>query len=171
MSAPYFFESDDPGSKLIKTAANGKLAPDFNLKLLFLLAKADANGKIADNNRKGEETVLLVEEAAKENGCLTEPKKFSNPFTEYAYLSGKRVAPNAELYNDTDCEVILLCGLPGTGKDTWIGRNQPEPGYDKFPRDNDDDNPALKSAKIHKADHRGTDKKLVCQRIHELAES
>lgn len=126
MSAPYFFESDDPGSKLIKTAANGKLAPDFNLKLLFLLAKADANGKIADNNRKGEETVLLVEEAAKENGCLTEPKKFSNPFTEYAYLSGKRVAPKAELYNDTDCEVILLCGLPGTGKDTWIRAEYPD---------------------------------------------
>ncbi len=126
MSAPYIFESDDPGSRLIKTSANGELAPDFDLKSLFILAKADANGKIADDNRKGEETVLLVEEAAKENGCFTQPKEFSDPYTEYAYLSGKNVAPNAELYNDTKCEVILLCGLPGTGKDTWIKSVYPE---------------------------------------------
>lgn len=126
MSVPYIFESDNPEIRLIKTAANGELAPDFNLKLLFLLAKADANGKIADNNRKGEETVLLVEEAAKENGCLTEPIRFSDPYTEYAFLSGKNVAPNTELYNDTNCEVILICGLPGTGKDTWIRVEYPD---------------------------------------------
>ena len=30
-----------------------------------------------------------------------------------------------DLYDDTWGEVILMCGLPGTGKDTWIRENHP----------------------------------------------
>ena len=35
-------------------------------------------------------------------------------------MHGKGVAPSAELYDDTWGEVILMSGLPGTGKDTFI---------------------------------------------------
>ena len=30
------------------------------------------------------------------------------------------------MYDDTWGEVILMCGLPGTGKDTWIRENCPD---------------------------------------------
>ena len=33
--------------------------------------------------------------------------------------------PQQELFDDTWGEVILLCGLPGTGKDTWCRANYP----------------------------------------------
>lgn len=123
MTAPYIFESDDPAFRLIKTASNGELAKDFTLKLLFILSKADAEGKISDNNCKSVETVLLDAELAKEADCYENPLGFSSAYTEFAYLSGRNVMPDTELYNDTQLEVILLCGLPGTGKDTWIKEN------------------------------------------------
>lgn len=123
MTAPYIFESDDPDFRLIKTASNGELAPDFTLKLLFILSKADVEGKISENNRKSSETVILDAELAKEAGCYHHPLRFSSSYTEFAYLSGRNVTPDTELYNDTQLEVILLSGLPGTGKDTWINKN------------------------------------------------
>jgi len=123
MIAPYIFESNDPAFRLIKTASNGELAPDFTLKLLFILSKADAEGKISENNSKSSETVILDAELAKEEDCYDHPLRFSSAYTEFAYLSGRNVTPDTELYNDTQLEVILLCGLPGTGKDTWINKN------------------------------------------------
>lgn len=120
MTAPYIFESNDPDFRLIKTASNGELALDFTLKLLFILSKADVEGKISENNRKSSETVILDAELAKEAGCYHHPLRFSSSYAEFAYLLGRNVTPDTELYNDTQLEVILLCGLPGTGKDTWI---------------------------------------------------
>ncbi len=42
------------------------------------------------------------------------------------HLSGSRLQPGQELYDDTWGEVVLMAGLPGTGKDTWIRENLPE---------------------------------------------
>lgn len=64
---------------------------------------------------------LLTDEA----GCLRSPYRFPDAFTKRAYLSGRRVSPDHSLFDDTWGEVILLSGLPGTGKDTWIRENAP----------------------------------------------
>lgn len=40
------------------------------------------------------------------------------------YLSGRNVVPEQPLYDDSWGEVILMSGLPGTGKDTWIMPNR-----------------------------------------------
>lgn len=120
MAAPYVMESDHAEQRLIKMAANGELAPDFTLKLLFLLSKADANGKISRDTTKSQDAALLAAELSQEVGCYEQPLTFATPYTEYACLSGKTVTPEVALYDDTEMEVIMLCGLPGTGKDTWI---------------------------------------------------
>lgn len=124
MIAPYVFEAEKPEYRLIKTAANGELAPDFTLKLLLILSKADSNGKISGDNQKGDEKALLAAELAKEIECYVKPKQFASPFTEFAYLSGRNVSPETELYNEF--EVIMMCGLPGTGKDSWIKTVYPD---------------------------------------------
>lgn len=126
MIAPYVLEAENPEYRLIKTAANGELAPDFTLKLLLILSKADSNGRISGDNQKGDENVLLAAELAKETECYIKPKQFASPFTEFAYLSGRNVSPETELYNNTKFEVIMMCGLPGTGKDTWIKTVYPD---------------------------------------------
>ena len=126
MAAPYIMESADPARKLIRLAANGELADDFTLKHLLILSRADSSGKISEDDSKSGESVLLAAELAKELGCYEAPPRFSSSFTEYAYLSGRNVTPDTPLYNDTVCEAIMMCGLPGVGKDTYIREHFPD---------------------------------------------
>ena len=111
-------DADDPEQRMIRNAANGELAPDYSLKLLFALSKADSEGRISENSQ-GADMLSLIEDMAKESECLDKPKRFLSDFTEQAYLSGRNVSPETELYNDTACEVIMMCGLPGR---EWGGR-------------------------------------------------
>ncbi len=126
MTAPYIMGSDDPGRRLMRVASNGELTDDFTLERLLTLSRADATGKIAEDNAQIEQTVLTAGEAAKEKECYAGPRRFASPFTEYACLSGRNVAPDVPLYNDTSFEVVMMCGLPGVGKDTYIGKHYPD---------------------------------------------
>lgn len=54
------------------------------------------------------------------------PSAFACGHTQRAYFDGRNVLPDQPLYDDTWGEVILLCALPGTGKDTWIAANCPQ---------------------------------------------
>lgn len=119
---------DDPQGrrKLTAMAANGEACPMFHLELLCILCQADALGRICQSpqeRRRMAEQVQLCAELARESGCFYGPYPFSSPHTRYGYLSGMDIPPEAELYDDTWGEVILLSGLPGTGKDTWIREN------------------------------------------------
>lgn len=117
---PYIVDQKEPERKLIKMAANGELAEDFSIKLLCMLEKADMNGRIADTISESLEAIEFCEELAEEADCLYQSRTFPDAFSKYAYLSGRNIMPGQKLYNDTWGEVIMLSGLPGTGKDTWI---------------------------------------------------
>ncbi len=126
MMVPHLIETNRPEQRLIRIAANGELASDCSLNLLFALSKADCEGRISESRQDGEETVFLMADIAKDLDCYDKPKCFLSHFTELAYLSGRNVTPETELYNDTVCEVIIMCGLPGTGKDTYIKTAYPD---------------------------------------------
>lgn len=117
---PHILEQKKPERRLLKIAAEGELVPDFSVELLCLLEEADIKGRISKDIEKNLELVSLCAEVAREYHCLTEPGIFPDSFSEYAYLSDKNIYPGQKLYNDTWGEVILMSGLPGTGKDTWI---------------------------------------------------
>lgn len=119
---------DDPNGirKLRGIAENGALCPVFSLRLLCLLSRADALGRISVDQAQMLEQVQLCEVYAQECGCLDAPYPFPSDHTKYAYLSGREVPPEVALYDDTWGQVILLSGLPGTGKDTWIRENCPD---------------------------------------------
>lgn len=118
---------DDPQGKrkLRSIAANGQLCPDFTLKLLCLLSRADILGRISADKPRLLEQVELCAELAKESICYESPFPFPSDHTRYSYLSGKQIPPEIPLYDDTWGEVILMSGLPGTGKDTWIREHCP----------------------------------------------
>lgn len=111
---------------LRRIAANGATVPGFTVELLCTLAEADVLGRICGDRDELLEQIQLCRELAKEAACLTGPYRFPSGHTQYAYLSGRNVPAEYELYPDTWGEVILLSGLPGTGKDTWISENCPD---------------------------------------------
>lgn len=123
---PHAIDAPDAKLRLHRIAANGLLIPDFSIKLLCILARADMLGRICDDKNEMLEQIALCEELAKEEGCYESPYQFPSDLTRRAYLAGRDVWKDQLLYDDTWGEVVLMSGLPGTGKDTWIVRNLPD---------------------------------------------
>ncbi len=126
MQPDHLLDDKHAERKMLRIAANSLLMPDFTWDMLCLLALADVKGRIADVTEEQVETVLLCRELAQELGCLHGAGEYASDFTRRAYLSGRNVLPSQPLYEDCWGEVIMMCGLPGTGKDTWIKKNVPD---------------------------------------------
>lgn len=123
---PHAIDDPEGKRKLLAIAANGEHCPLFAVELLCLLCRADALGRECNDKSRMLEQIDLCAELAKENGCREGPFPFPSGHTRYACLSGRDISPEIELYDDTWGEVILMSGLPGTGKDTWIKEHCPD---------------------------------------------
>ncbi len=106
-------------------ASHACLMPVFSLRLLALLAKADCLGKICPDQEEILASIETFSESAQSLNCYDAPPSFADDYSRYAYLSGKTFSPDFKLFDPTWGTVTVLCGLPGTGKDTWIHRNLP----------------------------------------------
>ena len=122
----HLFEQEDPERKVREIAALGELVPDFSWSLLCILAEADVKGRIADDVASELERENLCRMLAEESQCFYKPYVFSDSFTKHAYLSGRNVHQDQKLFDSTWGEVVLMSGLHGTGKDTWVCENLPE---------------------------------------------
>ena len=126
-SAPYFFLTKaDPERSAVQLAAISTLVPGFSNRLLAMLAEADMQGRISPDTPEHLEHVTFFREISLEAGCLESPVPFPSAFSRYAYLSGRGIALGQDLYDDTWGTVILMAGLPGTGKDTYIHTHHPD---------------------------------------------
>lgn len=100
-----------------------KAAESIPLRLLYLLSKADVQGRKTKEPEKMAEHVELFADYAKESGVWEKPYAFANPYTKYQYFHKEELWQKAELFDDTEFDVILMSGLPLAGKDSWILKN------------------------------------------------
>ena len=123
---PYAIRVSDPERRLLKIASNGALTSGCIVKHLCTLEKADILGRISPNTAECLERVEYCAMLAEELTCWDGPYPFADPHSHRAYFRGQTDWPGQELFKDTWGEVILLSGLPGTGKDAWISANCPD---------------------------------------------
>lgn len=116
----HILDQKEPEKRLLRMAADKALCQDFSIEQLCILARADVRGRMSPDTDALLEKVELCRLEAEMNGVLREPGAFADAYTQRAYFQGRKVCRDQRLYDDTWGEAILLSGLPGTGKDTWI---------------------------------------------------
>lgn len=124
--SPHIIKEKNPEYKIFRVASAGRLAKGFNLKKLCILSDADVLGRECYDKEDYLERNEYCKMIAEELGCFENPYSFRNEFSQRAYFLKKTTWRDQEMFNDTWGRVIMLSGLPGTGKDTWISENYPD---------------------------------------------
>ncbi len=86
---------------------------------LHALSKADVLGRACEDKADLLERVAYFKELCIENGCYENSYQFENEHSRFHFFQKEENYP-AVLFDDTSFKVILLSGLPGSGKDTYI---------------------------------------------------
>ena len=94
--------------------------------LLALVAEADARGRICDDRHKLLDNIALFTQYSLEQECQTMPREFPSDHSRFLYFRKEGRDPDYLAFDDTICEVIVMSGLPGAGKDHWISTNAPD---------------------------------------------
>ncbi len=110
-------EKKDPNKEVI----NASLV--VNTKHLSILAKADMLGRKCEDQEDILLKIELFNELCIDNNCYGKPRFFESDYGRYLYLNRPNSSPDYVPFDDLKFEVIVMCALPGSGKDTYIKRN------------------------------------------------
>ena len=94
-----------------------------NIRLLCALAEADMHGRVCADKSQALDNIALLRELAREEGCEQTPKAFANEHTRLRYFQGHEVYPDFALQMPQGSKVTLMCGLPASGKNTWVAQH------------------------------------------------
>lgn len=116
----------DPGRAVRKMSSLGELAAAFSVEKLALLSEADNLGRVCDDKQEQLDTVALFRELSREEACYQRPYVYADLHSRYADLSERSSWPGQPVHNNSWGTVIMMSGLPGTGKDTYLSQNYPQ---------------------------------------------
>ncbi len=118
---PYFcIDQPDPRRSLIRVSQTTRCDH------VAMLCEADIRGRICPDPERMLESIALFLLMAEEEGCLTSPWPFSSDHSRVLWFRNPQRDPRYAAHDDTRGEVVLMSGLPGSGKDTWIANNIPD---------------------------------------------
>lgn len=116
----WLLEKPNPQQSVIKVSQVVRC--DF----LALLAEADVRGRHCADKQQLLDKIELFRDFCQENNCLNSPRQFPSAHSRFIYFRKENGNPDYEAFDDTKCEVVLMSGLPGSGKDYWIQENLPD---------------------------------------------
>ncbi len=114
----WLIERPDPVRMAIETS--WRCRPDH----LCLHAKADALGRVCQDQQAILESVSLAALTFQEADCLHGPFAFANDESRVAFFDLEDRDPHYAAHEDFKCTVTVMSGLPGAGKDMWIAKNR-----------------------------------------------
>lgn len=92
----------------------------IDTRLLALLARADLLGRQSPDQQSMLERIDLFELFCHEQQCWGKMCPFVSDSARWHYLTHEQSSPDFVPWEAEPFEVILLCGLPGMGKDRYI---------------------------------------------------
>jgi putative nucleotidyltransferase with HDIG domain len=117
----WFWDKPNPERSVIKASQI------IRCDMLAMLAEADVRGRYCSDQIQLLERIEFFSEFCHENMCLEHPRMFPSPHSRFIYFQKENGYLDYDAYDDTCFEVILMSGLPGSGKDTWIQENLTDP--------------------------------------------
>lgn len=107
-------EKSDPAKAVIEASLV------VNTKLLSLLARADALGRKCGDQKDLLYRIDLFEALCQEHGCWGEARSFATPNARFQYFRKEEAYPDFVPFDEFASTVVMLSGLPGAGKDTYV---------------------------------------------------
>ncbi|TQI80882.1 putative kinase [Serratia fonticola] len=95
----------------------------LDTRLLAILARADVFGRDCEDQSRLLENIELFELFCQEQHCWGQARSFASDEQRYHYLTHPQASVDFVPYAQFNSEVILLCALPGMGKDRYIAQH------------------------------------------------
>ena len=110
----FLLEREDPAYEVVR------MSWLVNNRLLHNFALADTRGRDTDCTSRPEETLAYWKLLAEEHDCYEVPYQFATDHARFTYFHS--AAPNLHYvpHEAFRCDVIMMSGLPGSGKDHWL---------------------------------------------------
>ena len=105
-------------SDSVKKLCEASLRVDTSL--LKMLAEADVRGRICEDKNGLLEAVELFEIFCREQDCWSKPREFATDYARFHYFHAEGSYIDYIPHEQFKCEVTMLSGLPGMGKDYYI---------------------------------------------------
>jgi len=110
----WLFDREDP-MRLLAT-----LSQTARCSLLALVAEADARGRVCADQERILLNVDLFREYCKEHGCFETPLAFPSAHGRFLWFGGRQKDRLHAPHEDFRCEVVLMSGFPGAGKNHYV---------------------------------------------------
>lgn len=122
---PFYVMSSQRRSRQTPEHTVRELSWQLDIRLLAALAEADMRGRICADMACVLDNIELFRELARQEGCYGQPRAFADAHTRVSYFRGADVHPDYSLFQEPGSKVTVMCGLPASGKDTWVGLHRP----------------------------------------------
>lgn len=90
---------------------------------LYILAKADIMGRSCNDQLDLLDRLSYFSALCQELNCWNQPYNFPSKESKFNYFLNESASRFYEPFKMDDFEVILMSGIPGSGKDTYITNN------------------------------------------------
>lgn len=110
----WLLEKPDPAKKI------HEVSQMVDTRLLRVLAEADARGRTCEDLDALLQSLELFELFCREQNCWGKSREFASSRARFHYFRTPDAYADYVPYEDFKCEVTLLSGLPGMGKDYYI---------------------------------------------------